>query len=151
MAYIEVNAAGSAALEERMIEPVPLEERKGGPKRSEKIAAEVEEILDFLADEANLPRWWRAPERAREIHLDADPASLRVDLRWGGPGMWRHMAVSVEREGDGSRVVATFLPVPGCAGVCLDREILKVSGALRRLRSLVEGRAHLTGSDGYWL
>ena len=122
------------------------------PKRIRKIAADADEIFEFLADEENLDRWWRsAGDGGEAVHFDTDPDNLTVHLRWGAPGTWRHMETSVEPEGEGSTITITFVPVPGCEGICLEREILRAGGCLRRLRDVLEGRSHLVDSDNYWM
>jgi len=61
------------------------------------------------------------------------------------------METRVRPDGDGARVTVAFVPVPGCGGVCLEREILRAGGYLRRLKQALEGRVHLVDSHGYWL
>ncbi|MBM3320147.1 MAG: hypothetical protein FJY73_05660 [Candidatus Eisenbacteria bacterium] len=131
-------------------------ERNDTPRRSRKISADADETFEFLSDDRNLPSWWgsgaeREEEGAEGLHMDADPGARAVHLRWGSPGMWRHMVASVAPDGPGSRVTIQFVPVPGCDGVCLDREILRAGGSLRRLARLLDRRAHLVDTDHYWL
>lgn len=133
-----------------MIGPEPKE--ADSPRRTEFVAAEPEEIYDFIGDPEHLDRWWSAPDDGEEeAHFDADPSGLAVHLRWGSPGMWRHMKTRIEREGAGSRVTIEFVPVPGCGGVCLEREILRAGGWLRRIKGSLEARSHMVDSDHYWL
>lgn len=124
--------------------------------RSRKVAADPEEAFEFLADAAHLPLWWGRAEPAGEKgaagpHVDSDAAAHTVHIRWGSPGLWRHMVTVVERENSGSRVTIAFVPVPGCDGVCLDREILRAPGQLQRLARILEARSHLVDSEGYWI
>ena len=118
------------------------------------MAAEPEEIYDFIGDPGHLDRWWSHPDEGEEdgeAHFDADPSSLSVHLRWGSPGRWRHMRTWIEGEETGSRVAIEFVPVPGCGGVCLEREILRAGGWLRRIKQALEARSHMVDSDNYWL
>jgi hypothetical protein len=64
--------------------------------------------------------------------------------------LWRNRVTGVAPEEDASRVTITFVPVPGCDGVCLDREILAASGRLSRLARALRDRSHLVDSEGYW-
>lgn len=136
----------------------PISDRDGTnekkPFRSRWIGAEPEEVFDLIGDRENLPQWWGGESGSpsgEEIHFDSDPPGLSVHLRWGSEGQWRHMVTRVEAERNGSRVTIRFVPVPGCEGVCLEREILRAGGALRRIRRVLEGRHHLVDSHGYWL
>jgi uncharacterized protein YndB with AHSA1/START domain len=126
------------------------------PRRSRRIGTDPDETFEFLSDPENLPLWWGNQEAADSPgaagpHLDADPSARAIHLRWGSPGMWRHMVTTVENEGTGSRVTITFIPVPGCDGVCLDREILRARGQLQRLARILRARSHLVDSEGYWI
>ncbi|MFH1680118.1 MAG: hypothetical protein ABIH26_05665 [Candidatus Eisenbacteria bacterium] len=124
------------------------------PHRSRKIRADADEVFDFLSEKRNLPLWWGPSANGEgddELHMDVEAGSRTLHLRWGSPGMWRHMATTVVPEKDASRVTIRFVPVPGCDGVCLDREILRARGQLGRLARLLRGRAHLIDSEGYWL
>jgi hypothetical protein len=127
----------------------PGNAREETPSRSRRIRVAVDEAFEFLSDPKNLPLWFGG-RVGDELHLDAEPSARTVHLRWGAPGMWRHMVTGVAPEEDASRVTITFVPVPGCDGVCLDREILAASGRLSRLARALRDRSHLVDSEGYW-
>lgn len=121
------------------------------PRESRHVPVEPDEVYEFLADESHLLRWWSPPDDLEgEPHFDAEPSAHRIHLRWGSPGMWRHMIARIEREREGARVWIEFVPVPGCGGVCLEREILRAAGWLARLQKTLEVRSHLLDSDHLW-
>lgn len=116
-----------------------------------------DEAYSIVADAGNLTGWWFRPGRslsetgAKKVHFDTDPALHRLDLRWGDDGDWRHVRVGVQDEGTGSRVTITVLPVPGCPAGCVEREAIRTSRDLKRLKALLRSRSHLLDSDDYWI
>ncbi len=135
------------------VERVPLV----GPTTSIHIDADPEEIFEYLSQERHVGRWWFRPGLALDDpqsggwHFDSNPEILSIDLRWGGRGRWRHVHAAVDRESPRTRVAITAHPVPGCRTGCLEKESIRSSRDLVRLKKEVESRSHLIDSDGYWI
>ena len=72
-----------------MIEPEPIPAES--PRRTLHVAAEPEEIYDFIGDPEHLDQWWKIPDDA------GGPRQRRSRLRSGGPAWWAVRLATVLR------------------------------------------------------